>query len=161
MKEEFRALVRKKKEISHDECIALLTRETRGVLSVNGDGGYPYAMPMNHYYDPENGCIYFHSGKMGHRLDALRRSDKVSFCVVEQGTRDEGEWAYRVRSVIVFGHVEVIDDEAEIVRVATALCHKFPCDEKYIKSEIEKYAKATLLLRLTPAHMCGKCVTES
>lgn len=49
----FRGLVRNNKQIPAEECIALLTKETRGVLSVNGDDGYPYGMPMNHFYNPE------------------------------------------------------------------------------------------------------------
>ena len=161
MTDTFRPLRRQNRQISREECIELLQKETRGVLSVNGDDGYPYGMPMNHVYDPSDGCIYFHTGKGGHRADALLRSDKVSFCVWEQGTREEGDWAYHVRSVIVFGHVEQITDMNEIIRVTTALSRKFPCNEDYIKHAIETYGKATLLLRLTPAHMCGKRVTES
>ena len=53
----FRELVRKNKQLPIEECIALLTRETRGVLSVNGDDGYPYGMPMNHFYNPEDSYI--------------------------------------------------------------------------------------------------------
>ena len=157
----FRELARKNKQISHEECIELLTGETRGVLSVNGDNGYPYAMPMNHFYNAEDGCIYFHCGKNGHRLDSLKHSDKVCFCVCEQGYRNEGEWAYNVRSVIVFGHIEIIDDINKIVSITTKLCHKFDCDEDYIRNEIENYGKATLLLKLTPEHICGKLVKEA
>ena len=54
----FRELVRKNKQLSKEECIRLLTEETRGVLSVLGDDGYPYGMPMNHFYNPEDGKIY-------------------------------------------------------------------------------------------------------
>lgn len=157
----FRELVRKNKQISNEECIELLTKETRGVLSVNGDNGYPYAMPMNHFYDADDGCIYFHCGKVGHRLDSLRLSDKVSFCVCEQGYRNEGEWAYNVRSVIVFGRVEIIEDMGKIISITNKLCHKFTCDEAYIKQEIENHAKATLLLKLSPENICGKLVKES
>ncbi|MBQ8907047.1 MAG: pyridoxamine 5'-phosphate oxidase family protein [Clostridia bacterium] len=157
----FRQLTRQKKQISIEECKELLTKETRGILAVNGDGGYPYAMPMNHYYNPEDGCLYFHSGKRGHRLDALRRSDKVSFCVCEKGERPEGDWALTVRSVVVFGRMEVLEDADLLVPIATALCRKFTEDESYIQSEIEKHGKATLLLKLTPEHICGKRVTES
>lgn len=157
----FRELTRKKQGISPDECIELLKRETRGVLAVNGEGGYPYAMPMNHYYNPEDGCIYFHCGRSGHRLDAIQRSDRVSFCVTEQGEREAGEWAYRVRSVIVFGRIEVIDDLDTVVRIAVPLSRKFTQDMAYIRGEVERSAKATLLLRLRPEHICGKRVTES
>ena len=85
----FRDLVRKNKQIPAEECIALLTKETRGVLSVNGDDGYPYGMPMNHFYNPEDSCIYFHCGRNGHRLDSLKRSSKASFrCVHYMKAKD-------------------------------------------------------------------------
>ena len=157
----FRELTRKNKQIPHEECVTLLTRETRGVLAVNGGDGYPYAMPMNHIYNPEDGCLYFHCGRYGHRLDALSRSDRVSFCVCEQGVREDGDWAYTVRSVIVFGRMEVIDDYDEMVRITTLLCRKFTDDQAYIEQEIRQSGKATLLLKLTPEHICGKLVNEA
>lgn len=157
----FRELVRKHKQLSDEECVELLQNETRGVLSVQGDDGYPYGMPMNHWYNAEDGYIYFHCGNVGHRLDALRRDDKVSFCVYEQGSRREGDWAYTVRSVIVFGRMDVIDDMDTIVDVTTKLSHKFTQDDELIQKEIEQAAHRTLLLRLRPQHMRGKLVREA
>lgn len=157
----FRPLARKNKQLPDAECIGILTAETRGVLSVLGDGDYPYGTPMNHYYCPDDGCIYFHCGRAGHRLDALRRHDKASFCVTDGGTRADGDWAYTVRSVIVFGRIEIIDDLDTVVRITTELCRKFPCSEQYIQDEISRSARGTLLLRLTPEHICGKTVVES
>ena len=157
----FRELGRKKQQLSMEECVKLLREEKRGVLSVLGDEGYPYGTPMNHWYDEKDGCIWFHCGKQGHRLDALKNCDKVSFCVYDRGYREEGDWAFKVKSVIVFGRMEVVDDMDTIVDVATRLSRKFTQDEAYIQSEIQKYAKGTLLLKLTPEHICGKQVTES
>ena len=157
----FRDLTRKKQQLSPDTCTELLKTLPRGVLSVIGDEGYPYASPMNHYFCEEDGCIYFHCGRTGHRLDALRKQDRVSFCVYDQGYRNEGEWALNVRSVVVFGRMEIIDDIDEVIRIVTPLCHKFTRDEAYIRDEITRSAKGTLLLKLTPAHICGKLVNES
>jgi len=157
----FRDLARKNKQLSMQECVRLLTEETRGVLSVLGDDGYPYGMPMNHWYDEKDGSIYFHCGRAGHRLDALKKCSKVSFCVYDKGCRNGKHWALNVKSVIVFGKMEILDDMAQIVRVATKLSHKFTQDNAYIQTEIERYAHETLLLRLVPEHMCGKLVTES
>jgi nitroimidazol reductase NimA-like FMN-containing flavoprotein (pyridoxamine 5'-phosphate oxidase superfamily) len=157
----FRELTRKKQALSQETCVELLKTETRGVLSVMGDDGYPYGTPMNHYYREEDGCIYFHCGRKGHRLDALRACDKVSFCVYDQGYRREGEWALNVRSVVVFGRMEIIDDPDEVIRLVTPLCHKFTDDEDYIRRELTQSTKATLLLKLTPEHICGKLVNES
>jgi len=157
----FRELQRKNKQISIEECIELLKKETRGVLSVLGDGDYPYGMPMNHWYNEEDGKIYFHCGKSGHRLDALRKCNKVSFCTYDSGYCEDGDWAFHVKSVIVFGRIEVIDEMDTIVDITKKLSYKFTQDEEYIRTEIEKYAKATLLLQLTPEHICGKQITES
>ncbi len=156
----FRELIRKSKALSKEECTELLVNETRGVLSVNGDRGYPYGSPMNYYYDSEENCIYFHCGRTGHRLDALKRDSKVSFCVTEQGVKKNGDWAYTVRSLVVFGEIEIIDDTERVISVCEKLCYKFTDDKAFIEEEIARSAKATLLLKLTPQHICGKIVEE-
>lgn len=157
----FRELLRKNKQLSTEECIEVLKTETRGVLSVIGDDGYPYGMPMNHWFNEENGKIYFHSGRIGHRSDALQRDSKVSFCTYDRGYRKDGEWALNVRSVIVFGKIKVIDDYDIIADITAKLSRKFTQDEEYIRREIELYAHKTLLLELSPEHICGKLVNES
>ena len=62
----FREVVRKKQAMTREACIALLTQETRGVLAVQGDDGYPYAVPTNHYYDAETGLLLFHKNLNDH-----------------------------------------------------------------------------------------------
>ncbi|MBQ7876636.1 MAG: pyridoxamine 5'-phosphate oxidase family protein [Clostridia bacterium] len=157
----FRELTRKKKQITDEECIEILKNEKRGVLSVLGDDEYPYGMPMNHWYNDEDGSIYFHSGKTGHRHDAIKKHDKVSFCVYNEGYRSEGEWALNIKSVIVFGRIEVIDDLERVIDITKKLSYKFTNDDEYIENEIRLYADKTQLLKLNIEHMCGKMVTES
>lgn len=157
----FRELTRNKKEISKEECFEILKNEKRGVLSVLGDNDYPYGMPMNHFFNEDDGSIYFHCGKIGHRLDSLKKHNKASFCVYDGGYRNDGEWALNIRSVIVFGKVEIIDDAETIVDISRKLSLKFTKDEEYIQNEIEKYAKGTLILKLIPEHICGKLINEA
>lgn len=157
----FRELSRKNKQLSEEECIALLKSEKRGVLSVSGDNGYPYGTPMNHLYREEDGCIYFHCGRSGHRLDALRQCTKASFCVYDGGSKEEGGWALNFKSVILFGRVEIIDDPRTVAEISAALSRKFTDDEDYIRREIDAFARETLILRLTPEHICGKRVREA
>ncbi|MBQ2752602.1 MAG: pyridoxamine 5'-phosphate oxidase family protein [Firmicutes bacterium] len=157
----FRELIRKNKKLSNEDCIAILKNETRGVLSVIGDEGYPYGMPMNHFYNEEDGCIYFHTGNIGHRLDALKKCDKVSFCTYDKGYREEGDWAFKVKSVIIFGSIEILNDIETITDITTKLSYKFTNDDEYIKKEIAQNGHRTLLLKLKPEHICGKLVTES
>lgn len=156
----FRNMTRSRQQLSPAECRDLLENEVRGVLSVLGDEGYPYGLPINHYYCPEDGKIYFHSGKLGHKIDAIRRCDKASFCVYDRGTRPEGDWALYIRSVIVFGRIEVIRDYDRTCEIARRLSLKFTHDEAYIREEIRKFGANTLLFALVPEHMTGKLVHE-
>ena len=157
----FRELKRKKQQLPMEECIRILKEEPRGVLSVLGDDGYPYGMPMNHYYCEEDGRIYFHGGKTGHKIDAIRRCDKVSFCVYDQGYRRDGEWALNIRSVVVFGRVEWVEDTETAYRISEKLCRKFTDDEAYIRKEIERSGPGTLVFALRPEQITGKLVNES
>ena len=116
---------------------------------------------MNHYYCEVDGKLYFHGGKRGHKIDAIRRCGKASFCVYDQGIRQEGEWFLRIRSVIVFGRIELIEDQGKTNEISRLLSYKFTSDEKYIAEEIERSGKNTLLFALVPEHITGKLVKES
>ncbi len=157
----FREMLRSRQQLTTEECIEILKHEPRGILSVLGEDDYPYGMPLNHYYCEEDGKLYFHGGRNGHKIDAIRRHNKVSFCVYDQGVRQEGEWFLRIRSVIVFGRIEIIEDREKTYEIARRLSYKFTRDEGYIESEIQKSGPGTLLFALKPEHMTGKVVKES
>lgn len=156
----FREMLRKKQQLPEEECLELLKAEPRGVLSVLGDEGYPYGMPINFWYCPENGKIYFHTGKLGHRTDSLAKCDKVSFCVYDQGYRKPGEWALNIRSVIVFGRVRQVEDHAQAIEITRQLSLKYTPDIAYIEEEITKYGSGVVCWELTPEHITGKLVNE-
>lgn len=158
---EFRKMIRSKQQLSEDECIQILTRQLRGVLSVLGDGGYPYGIPMNHWYCPEDGKLYFHCGLTGHKLDAIRSCDKASFCVLDEGVRQEDHWALHFRSVVVFGRIRMVEDPERVLHIARNLSRKFTSDEAYIEDEIQRAGYRTCCFVLEPEHMTGKRVKES
>ena len=79
----FREMRRIRQQATEEECLEILKSAKRGVLAVHGDDDYPYTVPMDFVY--EDGCLYFHAAKSGHKLDAVRRNDKVSFCVLSDG----------------------------------------------------------------------------
>ncbi|MBQ6670477.1 MAG: pyridoxamine 5'-phosphate oxidase family protein [Firmicutes bacterium] len=157
----FREMLRKKQQLTGEECVRILKDQLRGVLSVLGDDGYPYGMPLNHYYNEQDGRLYFHSGRAGHRTDALKKYRKASFCVFDEGFRRDGEWALNIKSVIVFGHIEFVEDREEIYRISAELSRKFTDDEAYIRREIERSGPGTLMFALVPEHITGKLVNES
>ncbi len=155
----FRNLTRKKQKLSMVECKEILKQEVRGVLAVNGDDGYPYALPINYYFEEESNRIYFHSGKVGHKLDAIAKSDKVSFCVYDKGYHKDGHWSLNIRSVIIFGRMQIVDDWSDELMVN--FCKRFTGDMEYIYSEIEKFKSNTAVLCLEIEHLTGKLVNEA
>ena len=158
----FRKMARIREQIPNEECIEILKTQLRGVLSVLGDDDYPYGIPINHYYCEADGKLYFHGGTKGHRIDAMRSHGKASFCVLDEGRPEqEGGWALRFRSVIVFGRLEEVEDHDRAIEITRALCHKFTSDEAYIEKEIENAGARTMVVCLTPEHMTGKTVLES
>lgn len=157
----FRKMRRFKQELSRQECLEVLEQEPRGVLSVCGEDGYPYGMPMDHYYDRETGNLYFHGAREGHKLDAIAACDKVSYCVYDQGFRQEGEWALNIKSVILFGRIRPLEDRERTLDLCTRLCRKFTDDPAYLQRELTVAGDRVLCLELVPEHMTGKLVKES
>ena len=157
----FREMNRKKQQLSQEECVDILKTEPRGVLSLLGDGGYPYGVPMDHWYNDADGCLYFHSGKRGHKIDAMERCAKASFCVMDSGFRREGEWALNIRSVIVFGRLQVVADREEAIEITRQLSYKYTPDAEFIEREIRESGANVLVFRLIPEYITGKLVNES
>ena len=157
----FRPMRRFKQQLAREDCLELLQREKRGVLSLIGDEGYPYGVPRDFWYNPQDGCLYFHCAPEGHKIDAMNRCDKVSFCVCSQGEPIEGDWALKFRSVIVFGRLSRVEDPEKIRQALTALAEKFTDDQAYIQKEIQTYAHRVQCLVLRPEQITGKQIRES
>ncbi|MBR3367429.1 MAG: pyridoxamine 5'-phosphate oxidase family protein [Lachnospiraceae bacterium] len=148
-----------KQALPYEECEEILRGEPRGVLSVLGENGYPYGFPMDFVY--EDGKLYFHCAKVGHKLDALRACDRVSFCVMDQGYRKEGDWALNIRSVIIFGRIRFIEDPEETIERVRHLGLKYYPTRESVEEEIRQAGARVQILELTIDHMTGKLVNES
>lgn len=154
----FRPMRRFKQAATDQECVELLQSAQRGVLSVLGDGGYPYGLPLNFVF--ENGKLYFHCAVEGHKIDALRACEKASFCVLSEATKNPGEWWNCFTSVICFGYIKEITDSAEHDRLLRLLAAKYFPEGYDIDADMAKNAPRALVLELNIEHMTGKHVRE-
>ena len=154
----FRPMRRFKQELAREDCDQILYSAYRGFLSVIGDGGYPYTLPINFVY--ADGKLYFHCAREGHKLDALRACDKACFTVIDDPVREPGDWWYHVNSVICFGHIRIIEDAAEaLVHLKTLGAKYFP--EGYdIEGDLAKNGPRAVVLELSLEHVTGKKVRE-
>lgn len=155
----FREMRRSKQKLTDVQCVEVLTASRRGVLAVSGDEDYPYAVPMNYVYD--DGCIYFHGAKVGHKVDVLKVHPKASFCVLDNGEIDPGDIVLHFQSVIAFGRMELVEDHDEHDRYALLLGLKYFPDEKdELMQKIAVRGESMYVWRFTIEHMTGKLVYE-
>lgn len=154
----FRDIRRKNRELPYEECIEILTNEPRGVLAVLGDYDYPYTVPMTHVF--LDGKIYFHGAQTGHKNDAIKKHDKVSYCVMDKGVKAKDSWWYTFKSVVVFGKIRTLSDKDEKIEKLTYLGDKFfPTHEETV-SEINRLLDKTEVFEITIDHISGKRVEE-
>lgn len=156
---EFRPMRRNRQQLSREECECILGRCTSGVLALTGDGDYPYAVPLSYVY--ADGAIFFHSAVQGHKVDAIKRDCRCSFCVIEQDEIRPAEFTTYFRSVIAFGRIHILEDAAEKVQALRLLGRRYsPNDERGLQHEIDKSMDHVLLLRLDIEHLSGKEAIE-
>lgn len=156
----FRTIRRSKKALSDQAAKALLLHEKRGIFAVNGDDGYPYAIPVNYFYDMEHDKIYFHGAKAGHKIDSLKRSDKVCFTVYGNERFEAGEWAPYLQSTVVFGRCRLVDDSALTDAKVRELAARFYPNLDEIEAEMEKSGRGVQLYEITIEHLSGKEIQE-
>lgn len=156
----FREMRRKKQALSKEDCAAILNRGTSGVLALAGDNDYPYAVPISYVYSGEK--LYFHCAKSGHKLDAIRRNAKASFCVIDQDQIVPEEYTSYFRSVIVFGTIRVLNDDKEKKNAIDELALKYaPNNTAENRQEaIEREWNPLCMLEMSIDHISGKEAIE-
>ena len=156
---QFREMRRRRQQLSTEEAVAILQKSTAGTLALLGDNDYPYAVPLSYVY--QDGRIYFHSALTGHKVDAVRKNEKASFCVIEQDDVQPKKYTTFYRSVIAFGRVHVVDDEAEKMCMARMLGNRYnPNDDVALSRELESGLSRMLMIRLDIEHLTGKQAIE-
>ncbi len=150
----FREMRRKKQALSEKECQEILLRGKTAVVSMIGDDGYPYGVPVNYLY--QDGMVYFHGATVGHKIDALTKNPKVSVCVIDADDIDVPRLATSYKSVILFGKAQLIDSDNEKLDVIRAFAHKFSDNTEQIEEEIVREWNGLAVVEISIEHMTGK-----
>lgn len=159
MEAPFRKMRRLKQQLTDEECKELLRTEERGTLAVNGDHGYPYAFPMNFTFDETAGTLLLHSAKSGYKLDAIRRSDKVCFCLHDKGYSETGGLPRNFKSIVIFGRIRLIETPDAMMRLMRKFDGKFETPE-LVEAHLRREGHLVQALELDIEHMTGKRVVE-
>ncbi len=150
-----REMMKKNRQLPAEEAQTLFAKGHHGTLAVNGDDGYPYAVPVNYIY--LDGFIYIHSAKKGYKIDALKKDPKVCFSTILSSEIWEEQTTAKFESVIVTGKVEFVADDAERKRVMETFIQRFTPNCKEIgMAYVEKTLPATQVLKIHVEELKGK-----
>lgn len=150
---------RKRQQLSEEQSRNILQKATAGTLALLGDNGYPYAVPISYVY--ADGALFFHSALSGHKVDAIRQCSKASFCVIESDDVQPEQYTTFFRSVIAFGRIHIIEDDAEKLRAARRLGDRYnPGQEEALRQELAKGLSRMLMIRMDIEHLTGKEAIE-
>ena len=155
----FRDMRRKKQLLSEEKTIEILKLCTSGVLGVIGDDDYPYTVPVSYAF--KDGKLYIHSAKQGHKIDSIKRNDKVTFCVIEKDEVIQETFTTHFRSVSIFGRARILSDDYDRRYALESLVEKY--SPPYIKEgqqEIEREWERVCLIEVKIEHMTGKAAIE-
>ena len=155
----FREMRRAKCALKNEAAEKILREGIFGVLALSGDNGYNYAVPLNYAFADNK--IYFHSALTGHKIDAVKNNDKVSFCVVGRHDVVAEEFTSYFTSVIAFGKIKIIEDTAEKIHALELLADKYSpnVDKNLREKEISRF-NAVKILILEIEHLSGKAARE-
>lgn len=155
----FRKMRRIKQQLDEKLTLEILEKSSSGVLALLGDEGYPYTVPLSYVYS--DGKLYFHGAKTGHKVDAIRNCDKASFCVVDKDEVIAEEYTTYFRSVVAFGKIRILEDNAEKQRSVEILAAKYgPGSKETDLKAIEKEFPALCMFEMTIEHVTGKEAIE-
>lgn len=154
----FRPMRRISQQLEMDECISIIKKSPRGTLAVLGDDDYPYTVVMNYVYHMDR--IYFHGALEGHKLDSIRKHEKVSFCILDEGVKQDDNWWYTFKNVVCFGKVREVHDKNKIVSILKLFGDKYFPSGDVTRKEIAGHKDHTLLLEFEIEHVTGKLVNE-
>ncbi|MDE7020300.1 MAG: pyridoxamine 5'-phosphate oxidase family protein [Lachnospiraceae bacterium] len=156
----FREMRRSRQALSKEESIHILEKGTSGVLALSGDDGYPYAVPISYVYADSR--LYFHSAKCGHKIDAILKCPKASFCVIEQDVVVPEKYTTFFRSVIAFGQIRILEESSEIRNAVEMQAVKYHPDDteegrqKVIQQELNRLC----MIELSIEQLSGKEAIE-
>ncbi|MGN1329495.1 MAG: pyridoxamine 5'-phosphate oxidase family protein [Eubacterium sp.] len=150
----FREMRRKTQQLMEEETVEILKRGKTAVIGVSGDDGYPYTVPVNYVYD--SGKIYFHCAKEGHKIDAIKRNNKISLCVIDKDDVCVERLTTYFSSAVIFGRARILENEDEIINAAEKLALKYNCNMETAHKEIESALKMLCCVEIEIEHLTGK-----
>lgn len=148
----------RRKERQRDESFAwdVLKKAPFVTVSMIGEDGAPYSVPVNAVVDDAYRVLYFHCAKSGRKLDALRANPAVSVCAVSRAAVIPGDFTTDYTSAILRGRAEIVEDEGERVKAILLLVEELaPKYMQRLNESMDRCLPATCIVKIVPESLTG------
>lgn len=152
----FREMRKKDRELSLEEAKKIIEEQSCGVMSVIGDEGYPYGVPLNYGY--VDGKFYIHctSGE-SHKTDAIRKNPKVCMTIVAKSDLLKEKLTTDFASVVVFGKARIVTGAEEKMEAMIKMMEGLaPEMIGSVREHCLGAEQAYSMIEITPEHITGK-----
>lgn len=147
----------KNRKLSYEKTIELLNKGEHGILTLNGDNGYPYALPITYTYFDE--CIYFHSADHGYKIDILNDNTKACFSLILNVEVMPSKFSAKYESVVATGDIAFVNNEnGEKNSALEILLDRFSPEykEKGMEFVNSAFGDKTSVFKMTIKELTGK-----
>jgi len=149
---------------SKEKIIEFLSVESTGRIASIDANGFPQIIPMNFVF--VNDVVYMHSHTRGEKLDNFRKNNKVGFEVDRNleflpsyffDPNDASLADTLYISVVIKGHVYIVDDNEEKTLALNELMSKYQPEGKYqmISSQMDVLNEVAVI-KVVPNSLRGK-----
>lgn len=150
-------MLKPKRFVSTQEAIEILCQCNTGVLSMIGEDGKPYGVPINYICDLSENAIYFHCAKTGKKYEALHHHPNVSFVAVKEAQIIPERFITHYESVLIEGTASFLEEEQEMRQLLTKLCDQLAPGELEKRPEvIDIYIEAVSICKVEISTISGK-----
>ncbi len=152
---------RSKRALSEEKARAILEKGEYGVLSLQGEEGEPYGIPLS--YVVLDNFIYFHCALEGRKIDYMKANPLVSFCVVGRVQPKHRPLYFTTlyESAIVTGTAQPVEHVEEKIQALIGLCVKYfpelvPQVEEEARQSAHQSMDWTAIYRISIEGISGK-----
>ena len=138
-----RNMRRKDRELPGELALAIVDRCAHSVMATVNPDGTPYCVPLS--FAREGEWLYFHSAQEGHKIDNLRRQNRVCISCVGETKAIPGAFSIEYESAIINGTASDITEQEEKIHALALISRRYASEniaafDDYVQKSINRTA---------------------
>ena len=150
-------MIPEKRKMEYSRALEIIKKNDCAILSTASLEAVPFGCAINYFYVEEDNALYFHTKRLGTKMDNIKKNDKVSLFILDNHEIIPDRYITHYESVIIKGRASVITDEKLMREKLIQLCDRLAPEHITRREEvIERYIKAVCICKIDIEEITGK-----